>query len=60
MNRIDYDVFLGNDRARRAYEKAGFQVEGAARHHRSDDGRFSSMWLMSVLRADREVRGRSD
>ena len=31
VNRIDLDVFLGNDRARRAYEKAGFQVEGAAR-----------------------------
>ena len=60
VNRIDLDVFLGNDRARRAYEKAGFQVEGVLRdYHRSDDGRFSSMWLMSVLRADREARGPS-
>ena len=53
-NRIDLDVFLGNDRARRAYEKAGFQVEGVLRdYHRGSDGTFSSMWLMSVLRADR-------
>jgi diamine N-acetyltransferase len=53
-NRIDLDVFLGNDRARRAYEKAGFQVEGVLRdHHRNADGSFSSQWLMSVLRADR-------
>jgi diamine N-acetyltransferase len=53
-NRIDLDVFLGNDRARRAYEKAGFQVEGVLRdYHRAADGSFSSMWLMSVLRKDR-------
>jgi RimJ/RimL family protein N-acetyltransferase len=55
-NRIDLDVFLGNDRARRTYEKAGFQVEGVLRdYHRNADGSFSSMWLMSVLRADRSA-----
>ncbi len=55
-NRIDLDVFPGNDRARRTYEKAGFQVEGVLRdNHRNADGSFSSMWLMSVLRADRSV-----
>ena len=53
-NRIDLDLFIGNDRARRAYEKAGFRLEGVLRdYHRSEDGSFSSMWLMSVLRADR-------
>ena len=52
-NRVDLDVFLGNDRARRAYEKAGFKVEGVLRDYHCDgDGRFRSMWLMSVLRAD--------
>ena len=52
-NRVDLDVFLGNDRARRAYEKAGFAVEGVLRdYHRDGDGGFRSMWLMSVLRAD--------
>lgn len=57
VNRIDLDVFLGNDRARRAYEKAGFQVEGVLRdNHRRADGSFSSQWLMSVLRADRAGR----
>lgn len=54
VNRIDLDVFLGNDRARRTYEKAGFRLEGVLRdYHRNADGSFSSMWLMSVLRADR-------
>lgn len=57
INRVDLDVFLGNDRARRAYEKAGFQLEGVMRdYHRNADGSFSSMWLMSVLRKDWETR----
>jgi len=55
VNRIDLDVFLGNDRARRAYEKAGFALEGVLRaYHRNADGSFSDMWLMSVLRPDWE------
>lgn len=56
-NRIDLDVHVGNARARRTYEKAGFQLEGVLRdYHRHSDGRFSSMWLMSVLRTDREAQ----
>jgi RimJ/RimL family protein N-acetyltransferase len=52
-NRIDLDVFVGNDRARRTYEKAGFELEGVMRDfHRRADGDFDSMWLMSVLRRD--------
>lgn len=59
VNRIDLDVFVGNDRARRAYEKAGFAVEGVLRdYHRNVDGSFSSMWLMSVLRRDWELSAR--
>ena len=55
-NRVDLDVFLGNDRARRAYEKAGFRTEGILREfHRNPDGTFSSMRLMSVLRSDWEA-----
>ncbi|HEV2746289.1 MAG TPA: GNAT family protein [Allosphingosinicella sp.] len=53
VNRIDLDLFVGNDRARRAYEKAGFRLEGVLRdYHRNDDGSFSTMWLMSLLRRD--------
>ena len=52
-NRIDLDVFIGNDRARAAYEKTGFVVEGVLRdYHRGGDGSFHSMWLMSLLRRD--------
>jgi RimJ/RimL family protein N-acetyltransferase len=54
-NRIDLDVFLDNDRARRAYEKAGFREEGVLRDwHRNPDGSFATVRLMSVLRRDWE------
>ena len=52
-NRIDLDVFLDNERARRAYEKAGFREEGVLRDwHRNADGSFATVRLMSVLRRD--------
>jgi RimJ/RimL family protein N-acetyltransferase len=56
INRLDLDVFVGNDRARRCYEKAGLRVEGVLRdYHRHADGSFSSQWLMSILRSDWEA-----
>ena len=56
-NRIDLDVFVGNERARRAYEKAGFTVEGRLRdYHRQPDGSYRDMWLMSILRREWEAR----
>lgn len=59
VNRIDLDVYVENERARRSYEKAGFQVEGRLRdYHRNDDGTFRDMWLMSILRRDWAKRHR--
>ena len=56
VNRIDLDVYVGNDRARRAYEKVGFELEGVMRdYHRNSDGSFGAVWLMSVLRRDWEA-----
>jgi RimJ/RimL family protein N-acetyltransferase len=56
-NRVDLDVFLDNDRARRAYEKAGFQSEGILRDwHRNGDGSFSTVRLMAILRRDWEAQ----
>ena len=58
-NRVDLDLFVENERARRAYEKLGFVVEGRLRdYHRSDDGTFRDMWLMSILRRDWAKRHR--
>lgn len=59
VNRIDLDVYVENKRARRSYEKAGFQVEGRLRdYHRNDDGTYRDMWLMSILRRDWAKRHR--
>ena len=59
VNRIDLDVYIENERAKRSYEKAGFQVEGRLRdYHRNDDGTYRDMWLMSILRRDWAKRHR--
>jgi RimJ/RimL family protein N-acetyltransferase len=56
-NRVDLDLFVDNDRARRAYEKLGFAVEGRLRdYHRSVDGRIHDALIMSILRVDWEQR----
>ena len=52
-NRVDLDLFVENERAQRAYEKAGFIVEGRLReYHRSVDGRLRDALIMSILRKD--------
>ena len=57
-HRFDLDVFEDNERARRAYEKAGFRVEGLLRdYHRRSDGSFASMWMMSILRPEWQSTG---
>ena len=57
-NRVDLDLFVENDRARRAYEKAGFQIEGRLRdYHRSVDGRLRDAFIMGILRRDWERAG---
>jgi RimJ/RimL family protein N-acetyltransferase len=56
-NRVDLDLFVDNERARRAYEKLGFIVEGRLRdYHRSVDGRIRDALIMSILRKDWEKR----
>jgi RimJ/RimL family protein N-acetyltransferase len=58
-NRIDLDLFVENERARRAYEKLGFVVEGRLRdYHRSVDGRIRDALIMSILRKDWAKRHR--
>ena len=53
INRLDLDVFAGNERARQAYERAGFAAEGLMRdYHLMPDGSFRDVWLMSILRRD--------
>ena len=58
-NRVDLDLFVENERARRTYEKLGFVVEGRLRdYHRSVDGRIRDALIMSILRRDWAKRHR--
>ena len=45
-------VFAFNERARRAYEKAGFQVEGRLREAIARDGRWWDEIQMGILREE--------
>ena len=55
MNRIALDVYEPNHRAIRAYEKAGFVLEGRKRQGMYKNGRFFDILQMSVLRKDWEA-----
>jgi RimJ/RimL family protein N-acetyltransferase len=57
-NRLDLDVFVGNDRAKRAYERAGFTAEGVMREHHATPEGFRDVWLMSILRREWQGDGR--
>ena len=58
-NRVDLDLFVENERARRTYERLGFVVEGRLRdYHRSVDGRIRDALIMSILRRDWAKRHR--
>ncbi len=50
LERIWLNVGTENDRARRAYEKAGFVHEGTVRHDRYESGRHTNGHVLSILR----------
>lgn len=52
LNRVQLEVFAHNDRARRAYARAGFVEEGVRREAAFIGGAFADEVVMSVLRAD--------
>jgi RimJ/RimL family protein N-acetyltransferase len=58
LERIELDVYADNERARRSYEKAGFQVEGTLRHGHFVDGEFMDVLRMSLLRDEWKAQER--
>ena len=52
LQRIWLRVFDYNPRARRSYEKAGFQFEVELRHARFHRGRYHDEHLMAIVRDD--------
>lgn len=50
IERVELDVFAGNDRARRLYIRHGFVVEGMRRQARKLDGRYEDVIVMGRLK----------
>ena len=50
LERIGLMVYAGNARGRRAYDKAGFTLEGTLRHAHYAHGRHEDVHVMSILR----------
>jgi RimJ/RimL family protein N-acetyltransferase len=55
LNRISLVVYDDNPRAIRAYEKAGFVLEGRLRQARYKHGKYKDELIMSVLRSEWEA-----
>jgi diamine N-acetyltransferase len=52
LERIGLRVYAGNERGRRAYEKAGFVMEGTMRHAHFRDGAHIDVHVMAMLRGE--------
>lgn len=52
LNRIQLHVSTENDRAVKAYKKAGFQIEGTLRQAMYHEQCYSDFYVMSILRED--------
>lgn len=59
LERIGLEYYAGNDRGRRAYQKAGFVHEGTLRHARFSDGNYLDVHVMGLLRSEWAARRRS-
>jgi diamine N-acetyltransferase len=56
LNRVFLRVYVENPRAVRAYEKAGFKLEGTMREAAFKKGKFLDVHMMSVLRREWDAR----
>lgn len=53
LRRVGLEVFPGNERAIRSYEKAGFRREGVRRHAALIEGEWTDAIIMGALRDKR-------
>jgi len=54
LHRIDLEVYAQNERAQRAYEKAGFVLEGRRRESYFSQGAFDDTLIMGILKPEWE------
>ncbi|MEF9878171.1 MAG: GNAT family protein [Clostridia bacterium] len=52
MERIELEVHMDNEAARKCYQKAGFFLEGVKRHAYFSEGKFCDVGILSVLREE--------
>ncbi len=52
LNRIELTVYENNERGIRAYERAGFKIEGRFRKKKYREGRHLDMILMGILKEE--------
>jgi RimJ/RimL family protein N-acetyltransferase len=55
LHRVELEVFDFNRRAMRAYEKAGFRLEGTRREAIFQDGAYHHEHVMAILRQEFEA-----
>jgi RimJ/RimL family protein N-acetyltransferase len=55
LHRIELDVYSLNPRAKKAYEKVGFKLEGTKRDSYYRNGQYHDTYVMSVLRSEWEA-----
>ncbi len=55
INRVWLHTGASNVRAQRAFQKAGFSIEGTLRQHALHNGRWHDAVIMSILRRDWEA-----
>lgn len=60
LHRLELEVFAFNPRARRVYEKCGFQLEGTLRDALLWEGAFTDTHRMAILRTDPRPGGGAD
>lgn len=58
LERIELQVYAGNARARRSYEKAGFALEGTLRNRHFAEGRYEDVVIMGILRGEWAAQAR--
>ena len=52
LHRIELEVYSFNERAQKAYEKAGFSLEGTKRESYYGNGQFHDTHVMSILESE--------
>ncbi len=53
LNRVQLHVYTGNERAIKAYQKCGFQIEGTLREAMYHKGHYCDFYIMGILRKER-------